>query len=134
MPGEDKEGSVRLRIIRGSVDSVSLFEITDYELEILEKGSPSSTLFNFSIFFLSIGISFVITLMSTEIASQRVFLVFLVIATLGIGAGIVLLVLWSKFNSSNTDVCKRIRARVPATDAEAPPAPITNGDGANSAI
>ena len=58
-------------ILRGKVDSLSLYEITDFELDVLEKGSPNSIYLNFSIFLLSVGFSFLAALFSTDIQSER---------------------------------------------------------------
>jgi hypothetical protein len=38
MSDNQAEGAVSLRIIRGPLDSLSLYEITDYELDVLEEG------------------------------------------------------------------------------------------------
>lgn len=119
------EGSVQIRIIRGTVDSLSLYEITDYELDLLEQGSPSSTHFNFAIFFISIGLSFLTTLLTVEIESIRLFSVFTVLAVIGIAAGLVLFELWRRTRSKTRDLCDRIRARVPtAPIAELVDAPL----------
>jgi hypothetical protein len=106
--------TVKLKVIRGSVDSVSLFEVTDYELSVLESGGPSSTYLNFAIFFFSISVSFGTTLLTVSGLSVYLYSSFL-IATLG-GASIsaVLVVLWLRTKSSVKNVCKKIRGRVPA--------------------
>lgn len=107
------EGSVQLRILRGPIDSLSLYEITDYELELLEEGSPSSTFLNFAIFFFSIGASFCTTLFTVPIASLFMFAVFVIVTVIGAFASIVLFVLWRRTRSRTRDLCKKIRARVP---------------------
>ena len=53
MPGEKYTGEKAVQIKRGRVDSLSLYEITDNELDILTAGSPSSLYLNFAIFLLS---------------------------------------------------------------------------------
>jgi hypothetical protein len=114
------EGSVQLRIIRGPIDSLSLYEITDYELELLEQGSPSSTHFNFAIFFVSIGLSFLTTLLTVEIKSIYIFSVFTVLTVVGILAALVLFQLWRRTRSKTRDLCKKIRARVPTAPISGP--------------
>ncbi len=114
------EGSVQLRIVRGPVDSLSLYEITDYELELLEQGSPSSTYFNFAIFFISIGLSFLTTLLTVEIQSVYLFSVFTVLTVIGIFAALVLFQLWRRTKSRTRDLCKKIRARVPTAPISEP--------------
>lgn len=129
MAQDTNDGSVRIKVIRASVESVSLFEITDYELEILEKGAPSSTYFNFAVFALSVGASFLLSITTTVIASDRLFTVYTVISVLGLAAGVFLLILWARFRSSTTAVCARIRARVPAVDVPEPAASAATGEG-----
>lgn len=111
-------GEVQPRIVRGRVGSLSLYEITDYELDVLATGSPNSVYFNFAVFFLSVGLSFLTTLLSATFSSERRFTVFLVIAALGIAIGLVLLVVWARTRSRVDDVITRIKERVP------PPSPM----------
>jgi len=66
MPNENEQ-STGVKINRGKLGSISLYEVTEDELNILERGSPSSTYLNFSIGLLSIGISFFISIFSTKI-------------------------------------------------------------------
>lgn len=114
------EASVQLRIVRGPVDSLSLYEITDYELELLEQGSPSSTYFNFAIFFVSIGISFLTTLLTVDIVSIYIFSIFTILTVFGICAALVLFQLWRSTKSRTKDLCKKIRARVPTAPVSEP--------------
>jgi hypothetical protein len=114
------EGSVQLRILRGAVDSVSLYEITDYELELLEEGSPSSTYLNFAILFSSVAASFFTTLVTVTIESLYVFSVFVIVTGIGACASIVLFVLWKRTRARTKDLCKKIRARVPTAPVGAP--------------
>lgn len=107
---EDERGE-HLHIRRGRVDSVSLYEVTDYELDILEKGSPHPTYLNFSIFILSIAGSFVIALSTTN-TSMRVFTLFVAIAVVGALVGTFLLILWWQTRDSVFDVVKGIRGRI----------------------
>lgn len=111
------ESSNGPRILRGAFDSLSLYEITDYELEALEEGSPSSTFLNFGIAFISIGLSFLTTLLTVKIESVYVFLVFLVLAIVGLAAALVLFVLWRKTRSRVKDLIKKIKARAPVATA-----------------
>ncbi len=135
MVANQSEGSVQLRIVRGPLDSLSLYEITDYELELLEEGSPSSTFLNFAIFFFSIGASFCTTLFTVPIASIYVFTVFVILTVVGVFASIVLFVLWRRTRSRTKDLCKKIRARVPTApigepkDTQPPPPGPTESGG-----
>lgn len=105
-------GSNEPKIRRARVGSVSLYEITDYELGILEKGSPSSTMFNLGTLFFSIGISFLITILSTEIKEPKLDTLFTLVAIVGIALGVILFILWYRTGSEVHRVCKKIRSRM----------------------
>lgn len=98
-------------IRRGKVDSLTLYEITDHELNILERGSPSSTYLNFSILFISVGISFLVSLLTADV-SNRVFIVFCIVTGIGLSIGSVLLVIWWKMGSELGAVCDKIKERI----------------------
>jgi hypothetical protein len=119
MATSQTEGSTQPRIVRGVVDSLSLYEITDYELEVLERGSPNSVFLNFAIFFLSIAASFSAALATFKIDSMQVYVAFMVVAVVGWAAGLVLLVLWYRNRSQLTLVIKKIKARVEVRSAQA---------------
>jgi hypothetical protein len=104
-----------IRVLRGRVDSLTVYEVTDYELSVLEQGSPSSTYFNFAIALLSVFASFLITLLTTDIKSQRTFDSFLITTIIGFLAGAMLMVLWYRSKSSVSDVLNSIHQRIPAT-------------------
>ena len=98
-------------IRRGRVDSLSLYEITDHELGILEKGSPSSIYLSFAIFLLSVASSFLVTLWTSTITSDRVFIVLVIIIIVGYALGGLLLLLWFRTRTSILDVARRVKAR-----------------------
>ncbi len=124
MENKQSEGSVQLRIVRGAQDSLSLYEITDYELEILEQGSPSSAYLNFAIMFFTIVLSFLATLVTIDMPAGHAFTVFSVLTVFGFGSSAVLFELWRRTRSRTKDVCKKIRARVPT-------APVTEDKSTN---
>jgi hypothetical protein len=110
--------SADLRIRRGKVDSLSLYEITESELETLERGSPSSLFFNLSVALISTSCSFFISLMSAEITSDRTFMVFVVIVVVGGVAGFVLGLLWWRTRQDVGEIILRIKKRIPSEDDE----------------
>lgn len=114
MSGATESETSKVIIKRGSVDSLSLYEVTDHELSILESGSPSSTYMNFSIAFFSIGISFAITLFTVHNLTIYIYSSFLIATLVGLAISVVLGVLWLRTKSSVKAICKKIRDRVPA--------------------
>ena len=119
----ESQGAKEPRIRRGRVDSLTLYEITDEELSILERGSPGSTYFSFSVFLLSVAVSFLTALTTSKIDSDRVFTVYVVLIALGFVLGSLCMILWWRNRSTTGDVVARIKKRVPpGEDAEGPPA------------
>lgn len=113
MSQEEKyTGENEVRIVRGRVDSLSLYEITDHELDVLEKGTPGSLHLNFGIFLLSVGISFLITLLSTDIQSNRIFTIFVVLCSVGILGGAFLIFLWYRMKGDVADIVSKIKKRI----------------------
>ncbi|MEO6754186.1 MAG: hypothetical protein ABIP85_20615 [Chthoniobacteraceae bacterium] len=93
--------------------TLTVYHITEHELDQLEKGTPESTYFGFGIFLLSTGISFLTSLLTTDIKAIRVFSVFAVVASVGIIGGILLLTVWARFQRSAKRITKIIRDRKP---------------------
>ena len=114
--------SKALRVRRGRVESVDLYEIKDNELEMLEKGTPADLQLNFAIFLLSIAFSGICTLVSATFSSHTIENLFLFVAIVGILLGVYLLIVWARTRSSLRELCHKIRSRMPSdTSAVAPP-------------
>lgn len=111
---EPTQNEQYIRVRRGDVDSICLYSVTEDELEILEKGSPGSLYLNFSLSLISIATSFLASLFLTNISSQRIYIVFVIITVIGYIIGFFLLLLWYKEHRSSTSVAKRIRERLKA--------------------
>lgn len=100
-------------IRRVRLESLRIFEISEAELEALERGSPESVFLNLALAVLSVAISFSISLATTEVESDRTFAVFVIITSLGYVAGVTFGVLWLTARRSLRSVSARIRARIP---------------------
>jgi hypothetical protein len=93
--------------------TLTVYHITEQELDQLEKGSPESTYFGFAIFLLSMGVSFLVSLLTTAITSIWLFTIFLVVTFVGILGGILLIIVWSRYQRSTIRITKVIRGRKP---------------------
>jgi uncharacterized membrane protein YciS (DUF1049 family) len=113
MKKSESIGEKQLKIRRGRVGSLSLYEITDTELAILEKGSPSSIYLNFSIFLFSMATSFLIALCTSSEISERTFTVLVLLIILGYVLGGLLIILWLQSRKSVAEVVKKIKSRMP---------------------
>ncbi len=108
-----KEIEESIRIIRGRVDYMVVYEVTENELSTLEKGNPNTIFLNFAIFLLSIASSFLIALLTTTIQSDRTFIIFTIITVVGYIIGILLLILWYRGRHSVAELIRSIRNRIP---------------------
>lgn len=100
-------------IRRGRVERLTIYEVSEFELDTLERGSPDSIFLNIAIALLSSAISLLVTLLTTTIESMRTFVVFVVCVVVGFVIGVILLILWWRSHSSVSDYIKTIRNRVP---------------------
>ena len=99
-------------IKRGKVDSLTLYEVTENELELLENGSPSSLYLNFSIFLLSTSITTLSSLFTCDFKNEMCKTTFIVVTVVGIILGIFLLLLWNRTRTSIKENIKKIKGRV----------------------
>lgn len=100
-------------IRRARIDRLNIYEVSETELQMLERGSPESIFLNFAIFLISAASSFLVALLTTEIPSTRVFVVFVVLTVIGFVGGIVLFGLWGWHRRSTTTIFAQIRRRMP---------------------
>jgi hypothetical protein len=107
------DDSKPLRVRRGRVESVDLYEIKDTELDILEKGTPADLQFNFAIFLLSLAFSAIGALATATFAVKAIETTFIIIAVVGILLGVYLMIAWWSAKSEVKALCKRIRHRIP---------------------
>ena len=108
-PSEEKP----LRVRRGRVDSVDLYEIKENELDLLESGSPGGIYLNFSIFLLSVAVTTIVSLCTSTFKSPKIEVAFIIISVVGLLGGVLFLLLWWRTHRSVNEVIKRIRSRIP---------------------
>jgi hypothetical protein len=99
-------------IRRGLVKELKIYDVTEAELQQLERGSPGSILLDFAIGLLSIGASTLLTLLAVPIASSRVFTVYICVALITTISGTVCLVLWRRNHLSVRNIVTEIRSRI----------------------
>lgn len=105
-------------IKRVKIGSLTIYEISENELESLEKGSPGSILLNFAIFLLSLSIAFIVAVLTTDKKSDLTFIIFIVLIVVFSLFGILLLLIWNKNRKSVKSIGDTIREREP--DEEIP--------------
>lgn len=101
-----------LRVRRGRVDSVNLYEVKENELELLENGEPTSLQLNFAIFLLSLAFSGILTLCTATFTSPLLQNTFLFVTIIGVIGGLYLLLMWWKGRKSIKTVIQTIKDRI----------------------
>lgn len=118
-PNDHTSGEKPIRVRRGRVDSVDLYEIKDNELNLLEKGSPTDLYLNFAIFLLSIAFSAMAVLFTTKDYRYPIAeTVFVVILVVGLLVGALLLILWKRGKGDVAATISDIRKRIPPEVAQ----------------
>lgn len=96
---------------------LTVYHITEAELDALEQGSSESLFLNLAIAFLSTATSFLCSLLTTDITSDRVFYVFVIVTVACFIAGLTMGLFWWRFRRNTTSVVDTIRARRVVEDA-----------------
>lgn len=100
------------KIQLGRLDSISIYKVTESELSSLEAGRPTGYLFDlFLCLFFTLGISFIVTITTTSIKSDRLFS-FSIVAIVSIICSLVCLCLWLRCRKSLKIVIDAIKNRV----------------------
>lgn len=58
---------------------LTAYTVHEHELDIIAAGSPATLAFNFAVALISIGVSFILTLTTTTISSNRLFYSYLIV-------------------------------------------------------
>lgn len=131
---QNPDDSKPLRIRRGRVESVDLYEIKDSELEIFQRGSPADLQLNFAIFLLSLAFSAIASLATATFTSYNVHTTFVVVAVVGVLLGSYLLISWYRNRTSLHTLCNRVRERIKETEVVISATTVTRIDAAPSDI
>ncbi len=109
----ESEHDSKVQVKRGKVDSLDVYEVTGDELELIERGSPNSLYLNFSIFLISIGTAFLITLLTVDIVPiSKMFIIFTLVTIVAFVVGVFLFILWYRNRSSLSGVFSKIKGRM----------------------
>ena len=96
----------------GKVDSITIYEVTESELAALEAGSPTGYLFDAFIALFVLATSFLITVTTVDIKSDRLFSVFMITLVASYVGSLVCLCLWLRFRKAISQTLKAIKMRV----------------------
>jgi O-antigen/teichoic acid export membrane protein len=91
---------------------MTIFEITEAELEELERGTQESLYLNLGIAAISIAASFLIALLTTVIDDTKTFCVFVIVCAVGFVASLTFGLLWWQARKKLKHVSRAIRNRM----------------------
>lgn len=99
------------RVRRARLEFFTIYEVTEGELNSLERGTNSDLYLQFSIFCLSVFVSFFISLLSGTFI-DRIVNIFVCITFVSFIIGVLLLFLWYRTRKRKKDVINDIRNRL----------------------
>jgi hypothetical protein len=100
-------------IRRARLDNLTIYEISDGELEIIARGSPDSIYLTISVALLTLAASFLGSLLLTDTKSNAILFLFIVLVVVGFVVGGILLLLWKRSSGSVAVCVAAIRKRLP---------------------
>jgi hypothetical protein len=109
MTGATEHETIQVR--RGRVDSIDLYEVTEDELQELERGGEANNYLNFALALFSVAISFSIALATTN-TTDRQFYVFLIVIIGTALTALIFGVIWLNNRKIVKELAARIRARM----------------------
>lgn len=112
MPGNELKVEDTPIFTRGKLGEVRIYDVTESELDILERGSPNSIFLNFALVLIPTGLSFLIALNDSAVEEDHTFILYTLIVIISFVGGTVLLALWLKCRNVHTDTVNKIRSRM----------------------
>ena len=100
-------------IRRARFQRLTIYEVEESELSILERGSLDSIFLNVAIALLAMSVSLSATLLTAQFPSDRAWTLFLVITVVGYVAGVIMLLVWWRGRVSVSACARNIRQRLP---------------------
>jgi hypothetical protein len=91
---------------------LNAYTVHEHQLDIIAAGSPATLAFNFAVALISIGVSFVLTLTTTTIQSDRLFYGYLIACINCLLAGVIMLAYWPKTRTSVNVTVAKIKSRL----------------------
>lgn len=112
MPDHPQQTSQLSRVRVAPLGDLNAYMVHEHELDIIAAGSPATLAFNFAISLISIGVTFVLALTTTTIASDRMFYGYLIVCVNCLLVGFILFGYWFRTRTSVTAMVARIKKRL----------------------
>jgi uncharacterized protein YggT (Ycf19 family) len=112
-PSNHTSGEKTTKIKFARVDSLVIYEVSEGEIETIERGSPNSTYLNFSVFLISTCLSFIVSLLTCDFSGKdRLFTIFFAICLISGIIGVFLFIIWYRTKNDVSEVIKKIKERI----------------------
>ena len=115
MPDTPPSQPLEPRIVRATLRELTIYDVSESELEIIERGGPESLYLNFGILFISTAVSLTATLATTDIKSPRLYDGFFIVTAVSYAAALVLGSVWLRSLRSKKRIIACIRSRRPVS-------------------
>lgn len=99
------------KVCKHRINEIAIFEVSESELEQLEKGNSSDLLLQFSISLLSIAVSITLTMLTATFNNKYLEIIFISLCIISYILGILLMALWYKSHFSIKKLIQKIRER-----------------------
>ena len=111
-PHQSEQGE-KISVKRRKIGSVTIYDVTETELTILEKGTDASVWLNFFIATVSIGASFLVSLLTAEWGNilSLTQVVFICLTIIMFMAAVVCFVFWIRGRGQHKKTIKTIKER-----------------------
>lgn len=115
-PHESESGE-KIKIIRGKLDSLTVYDVTENELIVLERGSDATIWFNFFIGTISIAVTMLVSLFTANWDGREIaFIVFICVSILFAVIATICFVFWFKERGQHKTTIDAIRKRRSSSD------------------
>lgn len=110
---ETERSQDKINVRKGKVDSLDVYEVASYELDIIISGSTSSIFFNLLMLFSGLFISSLIAVLTTSFeAAPKLWAFFLFLSVSTVIVDIVMFILWRHSSNALKDVVSKIKNRI----------------------
>lgn len=100
-------------IRRARYQRLTIYEVEESELQLLEKGAPDSVLFTIAIALFTLAITLTVTLFTATFTSNAIHTAIIAITVVGYVTGLILTFMWVRTRSAVSQCVKGIRSRLP---------------------
>lgn len=101
-----------IRVRRGKVNSVIIYEVREDELRVIEQGGAAADKLNFAIGLISSAVTALVTVLSTDVKSEYAKIFFVALVLIGFILGGYFFISWSRDKKPVPEVVAEIRKRL----------------------